>query len=128
VLPHNQSLVFGRYSREHLDLVAEEVIGPSLDEIVVDGVEFVFVVGEGEMVEPTTFLDDLSRFRMDQLEQLDRLVIFIVFASLNDDDLLVVGDHSSHEGRLRPQKDVIPRDDFGVYIGLSKGVDGLDGV
>lgn len=107
----DQGFVLGGYPSEDFDFIVEE-IGLCFDEVVVDSVEEVVFVAEGEVIYFLGLLGELVLGVFGEGEDLHGLSLRVVVAALEDGYGGSGGQHASQEGSLDSEEDVVAGDDL----------------
>ena len=124
----DQGLVLRRYPGEYLDFVVDEVVGPELDEVIIDGINLFRVVRKDEVVDLPSLLHDASRLVVGELKHLRPASDSVVVAAFDHNDCFVGVDNASHEGSLHSQEYIVAGDDLGVDVGICQHVQGRNRV
>ena len=116
----NQSFVLRWYPSKDLDSVTKEIVCFLRNEVVVDRIDCVIILGVFKIVDSVPSFTYLSVFLSRKFDHVDGVVSFVILTSLDYNDLLVTVNDSCCKGCLDSEVNVVSRNDFCDYSRFRK--------
>jgi len=119
MLSNDKSLIFRTDSGEHLDFVVQKIFFSFCNKIIINSISLPPIILE---LKVGYIIPLLFKFIIDilQLNYITRVGKAVVISSFNNNDFIILLNHTRKDGSLNSKKNIITCNDFSIDFCLSK--------